>query len=196
MGLFALDPSNSIKVLNYVADKILNPGLREGAAQDNICFTLLGQLVRWTSSWDSKIKNERHDPSRFVSCHRSAPASVGLIWSIGNLQSSPAPIGGMILSSCSRDTTKDTYQSPFAKAYPWTLLVEYLYRERLKELYGLYIYTVKLGTGQLISRHFISRPFVLMQVTATRELGLGSGLVFGSGFRLGLGLWVSWDEMS
>ena len=34
MGLFALDPCYSIKVLNYVADKVFNAGLRERAAQD------------------------------------------------------------------------------------------------------------------------------------------------------------------
>ena len=37
----------------------------------------------------------------------------------------------------------------------------------------------KQGTGQFISRQFISHSFILRQVTAAAELGLGSGSLFG-----------------
>ena len=52
------------------------------------------------------------------------------------------------------------------------------------------IITKCVGTGQFISRQFISRPFILTQDTATVELGLGSWLVFG----LGLYVWGQ-DEL-
>ena len=54
-------------------------------------------------------------------------------------------------------------------------------------------------TGQITSWHFTSRPFILMQDTATGELGLGLGseqvFVLGSLLGSGLSEKVTWDKM-
>ena len=53
----------------------------------------------------------------------------------------------------------------------------------------------KQGTGQFISRQFISHPFILRQVTATAELGLGSGLLSGLGLGFGCVCMVDVDQL-